>query len=313
MITSNSIRYLIILFALLLSCAKQEKGTAIVNIKDNRYEKIKGTNVWIIPPADLSVGNTFGGYFDLQTSTTLTITQMNRRFHEYAANYENIHGGDVKERKQMKINGYDALYLSLTDEGGFEKHILAFGNDDVTVSLVGEYMKKHPERGKQISEAMFTAVLASEKIPDGRDDAPFEVKTNESRLRFARFFSNMLVYTFDGTMSSSSPVSFFVQYRYGAVANKELKETTTDYIRDELFYDDVETSQEGPVNIDGMSGYEITALATHRTLHTREQIYVALLFNKEGSYAIVGTAEEGIKGNTQEMFREVAKTFRRKR
>jgi hypothetical protein len=65
------------------------------------------------------------------------------------------------------------------------------------------------------------------------------------------------------------------------------------------------------IEIDGISGYEITAEGLEKTNGKKELVYQVMLYIDNGYYMIIGTAKTDFDTNL-ELFKKVAKTLKRK-
>src|SRR6185503_7939105 len=100
-------------------------------------------------------------------------------------------------------NQYEGSYLSVRKEGEFLKERLTFGNQNVTVTLLGEVPPSDTGLVNKVRAAMRSVVLLDEKLPDPSDDAIFKVDTKNTKLKFARLINGMLIYTESGNMISA--------------------------------------------------------------------------------------------------------------
>src|SRR5688572_18621970 len=115
---------------------KADINKQINNTKGDQHVKIAGTNVYIIPPENFLMTATAEGMFDPLSGARITVTQRERPFDSQSSNTEQP---DVYiDRHKVRVNQYEGNYLSVSKEGEFLKERLTFGNQNVTVTLLGE-------------------------------------------------------------------------------------------------------------------------------------------------------------------------------
>jgi hypothetical protein len=305
----------IILSMIGIGCGRvnDEKSISISNVKSDKHIKVRGTNILVVPPDNFSPGNSFQGFFDFSTTTTLKFFHDREPVQENIKKYDEviISPEDLISRQPMNVNGYEGVYITARDGESYKKHFLFFGDDDVTVSVIGQHPPSDTVMEKLITTAMFSVVLQNEEIPDPRDDAEFKIDTNEDRLTFDRLLNGMLLYKGAG-QTSSSDRTLVVARRMGLTNVADRQRVMEQYLKNELYHQHIQIKRTSPVDIDDMPGYEIIAEGTPEGSSKNELMYLVMLFDQDGDYVIYGTATEQSKDN-EALFQEAAQTFRRKK
>jgi hypothetical protein len=303
--------FCILIFLAVSSCGRtQDKADDIKqinNTKGDKHVKIAGTNVYIIPPEGFLMTATEEGVFDPSSGARITVTQRHRSFNGQLNKPELTE--HLIDQHLVRVNQYQGYYQSIREGEAFLREVLTFGNDNVTVTLIAEIPSRNSEIINKVRAAMQSVVLLDEKLPDPSDDAIFKVDINNTNLKFARFINGMLLYTESGNMISSSAFAFFVAFKYAFTGPADRQETIAQqYLREELYYKDVEITESKPITIDGISGYEITARGIHSVSKSQDILYLVTLFAKDGAYTMLGSASEQFEDNLA-MFKRVARTF----
>ncbi|MBL0740709.1 hypothetical protein [Chryseolinea lacunae] len=304
-----------VLSAIGVGCGRisDDKSLSLNNEKSDKHIKVRGTNILVVPPDNFSEANIFQGYYDFSTTTTLKFFQDREPVQKKIKKYDEvlISPKDLISRQPMTVNGYDGLYIVARDGESYKKHFLFFGDDDVTVTVIGQHLPSDSVMEKRITTAMFSVVLQDEAIPDPRDDADFKIETDDDQLTFDRLLNGMLLYKGAG-QNSSSDLALVVARRIGATNAADRQAVVERYLNTELYHQHIQIKRTSPVDIDGMPGYEIIAEGVSDGNNKNELMYLVMLFDQEGDYVIYGTATEKFKEN-EAMFQEVAGTFQRKK
>jgi hypothetical protein len=294
-----------------LSCGGSRDQAAtteqINNAKGGTHVKIAGTNVYIIPPEGFLMTATAEGMFDPSSAARITVTQRERPFDGVLNKPDPT--DNIIDQHRLSINQYEGYYKTVGQEKSFLRDVLAFGNDNVTVTLVAEIPTKDSVVINKVRTAMRTVVLLDEKLPDPSDDAIFKVDVKKTSLKFARLINRMLIYTESGDMISSSRFGFIVAFNPAMSGTPDRHEAISQkYAREELYYKNLEIKESKPITIEEMSGYEITAEGTNSRSNAYEVLYLVTLFTKDGAYTMLGSASERFDDNLT-MFKQVARTF----
>lgn len=289
-----------------------EKAISIDNVKSDKHVKVRGTNILVIPPDNFTSANIFQGFYDFSTTTTLKFFQERTPVQEEIKKYDEviISPEDLIRRQPMNVNGYDGVYIVARDGKSYKKHFLFFGDEDVTVTVIGQHLPSDSVMEKLITTAMFSVVLQDEEIPDPRDDAQFKIATDENRLTFDRLLNGMLLYK--GAGASPSDLTLVVARRIGSTNVADRQNVMKQYLNTELYHQHIQIKHTSPVDIDGMPGYEIIAEGMPDGSTKNELMYLVMLFDQDGDYVVYGTATEKFDDN-EAMFRDAAQTFQRKK
>jgi hypothetical protein len=297
---------IILVVTLLVSCGKSTITEQINIAKSDKHIKIAGTNVYVIPPAGFGPTATAEELVDFSTAARISISQQATPF---SSSNDVQEVNDSTTRKDIRVNQYEGIYVSTWVNETFLKEALSFGNDNVTVRVAATIPTADTVVINKVRLALRSVVLVDEKIPDPSDDAAFKVDISKTNLKFTRLINGMLIYTESGSMLGESNFSFVVAFSYGMTATPERYEAVAEeYLRTEIYYNDIRIRSSVAVTIDGKPGYAITAEGTQTDTHTKDLIYLVVLYKNDGAYVMLGTASKDVEDNLK-MFTQVAGTF----
>ncbi|MEO5977098.1 MAG: hypothetical protein ABIS36_14440 [Chryseolinea sp.] len=306
---------LIILFA--VSAFAQ---TDINNEVTDKHKQIKGTRFLLIPPNVFVEAVNFQGFQQLDNNASILVIEIPEPFSETLKAFSNqtlkTQGVMLKTKENIKVNGNDGILLSteqVVHGSNFSKYILAFGNNRSTFMVNGMFPKDVYSLREEILASIRSVVYDTSLLVDPLSNMTFSVKTDDTKLKFAKNISGTLLYTVDGKVPTESvdKTSFLVGMSMANVQTLDKRLATINRIK-RLPYTDLalDENQVNEIQIDGVDGYEITAEGSNKK-GVRELIYQIMLYNNNVYYLIIGTAQEEFESNLL-LFKNVAKTLRHK-
>ncbi len=163
-----------------------------------------------------------------------------------------------------------------------------------------------------IKNALFTTVYDADKALTPLDAVDFEISTDETDFVFAKSMSNMLVFNRDGKMPSETvdKASLVIAKAISKVAIADKKEFATNRIR-MLPVQITKIESILPIEINGLSGFEITAEGVDRKKGTPEQAYQVMLFSDATYYILFGSSEDNFENNLK-VFKKLVRSFKLK-
>ncbi|MEL6133246.1 MAG: hypothetical protein AAFR59_07775, partial [Bacteroidota bacterium] len=135
----------------------------------------------------------------------------------------------------------------------------------------------------------------------------FKLDVAGSKFQYATFVANMLAFSVDGKMPTEDPdkTNFMAGKSLGKVFVLNPKTYAIDRLKK---LDNVKPSEVNPVEISGLSGYEIVAYKKTDKNPKAEMIYQVMLFQEESYYILVGIAQEDFEDNLRQ-FRMLTQRF----
>lgn len=293
--------------------------TIITNKITPNHREVRGSKISLIPPADFASANKFMGYQQEETNASIMILDIPSSFLESTKglNKESLltQGVKVESIDEIKLNNIDGILIKgeqTAYEVIYRKYIFAFGNEKETIMINGVSPKEDFDLDLQIKNSILSAVYDADKILSPLDAVDFEISTNETDFVFAKSMSNMLVYNRDGKMPTENvdKASLVIAKAFSKIAISDKKEFATNRIKT-LPVQIHKINFTNAVEINGLSGFEITAEGVNRKTGIKEIAYQMMLFTEDGYYIIFGSSESDFDKNIA-VFKKIALTFKLK-
>jgi hypothetical protein len=308
------------LIGLLTTLATFGQGE-IINTKTHKHKQIAGTRFFLVPPAGFVAATNFQGFQQTNSGASILVMEIPGPYSESTKGFNEqglkTQGVVLKKKEEVKVNGTQGLFLTTEQSAygrDFSKYILVFGDTKATYMVNGTFPEGVTELGKEIRQSMFSVVYESGLTVDPLSAAQFSVDTKGTKLKFGKSITGMLMYSVDGKVptESNDKTSFIVGLSLANLQTADKKLTAIKRLK-ALPYNDVKIDENNikQIEIDGLTGYEIVAEGLNKTNGNKQLIYEVMLFTDKDYCLIVGTAENSFEENL-ELFKKVAKTFKRK-
>jgi hypothetical protein len=310
---------LAILFLAVSISAKCQKE--INNTLTTEHKQVRGSKVFIIPPDGFISASNFLGFQQNQSSSSIMINEIPGPFSITTKGLDEnglkTQGMTLKDKQVVKVNGYDGLFLK-TEQFAYEnyitKYVLAFGNNDFTVMIVGLFPKKFKAIENDVIKSLYSAVYDPDVQIDIAGSVNFGINVENTKMKMAKLIMGSLVYTVDGKVPTDSDDKTFFQVgmSLSPVEVNDRKLYALNRVR-KMPFDNLEIDEHeiNKIEIDGITGYEIVAYGTNQKSKDKELIYTTMLYTDNGYYLLNGTAKDDF-GNNTILFRNLTRTFKRK-
>lgn len=293
----------------------------INNIKSDNHNQIAGTKFFLIPPTGFIPATNFQGFQQMNSGASILVTEIPGPFIESTKGFNEqglkTQGVVLKKKEEIKVNGTQGLFLTAEQFAygtNYSKYILVFGDSKATYIVNGTYPKEVTELDKDIRESMLSVVYESALTVDPLSTVSFTVDTKNTKLKFGKSMTGMLLYTVDGEVptESTDKTSFIVGLSLANVQTVDKKLTAINRMK-RMPYSDLKIDENKiqEIEIDRISGYEIVGEGIGKFDGTKELVYQVMLFTDNGYYIIVGIAKNDFEQNL-ELFKKVARTLKRK-
>jgi hypothetical protein len=291
------------------------------NTLTTEHKQVRGTKVYIIPPDGFINATNFLGFQQSQSSSSIMVTEIPGPFSVTIKGLDEsglkTQGMILKDKKAVKVNGYDGLFLKTEQfayENYFTKYVLAFGNNDFTVMIVGLFPKKLKAIEKDIIKSLYSAFYDLNLQIDIAGSVDFGIDIENTKLKMGKLIMGSLVYTVDGKVPTDSDDETFFQVgmSLSPIEVNDKKLYALNRVR-KMPFDNLEIDENeiNIVEIDGVTGYEIVAYGISQKSKDKELIYTTMLYTDNGYYLLNGTAKDDFENNTI-LFRNLTRTFKRK-
>lgn len=298
-----------------ISCAfilsAQNKAGDIVNKVGPEHIRVEGAKIYMVPPANFEQVLGSIGFKDNNSDNSIIIREAVGSYKSSLQSFlsENliINGIKIVNQEKFLLNGNEATLFTLTQKvnrKSFGKYLLFFGDDDYNV-MISAVFPEGDQQAAEIKKSMLS-VAYPEESKDSPMPAGFKLDFSGTGLKFARSLSDAVMYTADGKTSVNSLIrnSFF------AGSNKEIPTDKAAYSLERLqkqIKTKLTIEENKPIQIQGLSGYEITA-STIAADGTSRSLYQVLLFAADKYFILYGSATE----NREERiatFKKIVKSF----
>lgn len=306
------------LFILLLSVSFFGQ-TTINTTKTPQHQEIRGSKISMIAPKAFVVGTNFMGFQQAETNSSIMVVEIPGAFAEISKGLtkENLQkqGVQVERIESSTINQFPGLFITAeqtTKEVLFRKYFLVFGTDKETIVITGMVPKGSAEIENLIKNALMTTFYDADKVLTPLNALDFEIATEGTDFVFAKAMTNMLVYNRDGKFPSETDdkASLVVAKGFSREAITDKKEFATNRIN-MLPVQITKINAVVPIEISGLSGFEITAEGVDRKTGMKEQAYQVMLFEGNSYYILFGSSEANFESNLT-VFQKLVRTFKLK-
>ena len=282
---------------------------------------VPGTGVSLMPPPGFVAATQFPGFGQEESGASIMVTEIPGPYAEVTAGFSK--GGLVSQgmtlvsKQEITLEGRKALLLHLkqTAEGmAYLKWLAALGDEKQTVLVTATFPEELKER---LSEPLRRSVLSVRLTPAAALDPLAGLNytvTGHPALKLAKRFSNALIFTADGKLPgeptgdpllvvapSLSRAEIADRKRFAERRLGEIDSVT-----------EIALKSSEAITIDGLPGYETIAEARDKDLKHPVTVYQVALFDGDSYYLIQGFTKVADQQQNLEVFRAVARTFRRK-
>jgi len=142
----------------------------------------------------------------------------------------------------------------------------------------------------------------------------FKVSVKNTKLKFCGNYAGKLAFTVDGKAPTQSPdktLFTVVLINVNTSGLNKRSYSVNKFMR--LPYESLNLDRAilNTIEIDGLSGYEISDQGFSKSSGKKEQVYLVMLYIDSGYYLLIGTATEDFDKNLT-VFKTITKTFTQK-
>jgi hypothetical protein len=208
-------KHLILFFLLLpLTVSGQSIDLDIKNTKTSKHINIPTTKLYIIPPPNFEVAETFVGLQKSESSVFAVQELVGGNFYTNAATFSRAEferqGIIVSDYLEIKVNGYPAKYISMQKSLFTKTFALVFGDTTFSTMIMIKNPIEDKQTEKEIIESMNTIYYDKSKRSDPFENAPFFLDDKKSKFKFCRSNANVFMYTVGGTENTKGGNPFIL-------------------------------------------------------------------------------------------------------
>ncbi|MCV6629545.1 MAG: hypothetical protein OIF50_06765 [Flavobacteriaceae bacterium] len=282
-----------IMLCLVLGCALSVFAQEFPIKKTKDHQQIKGTNVFLVPPASFEPSTMYKGFVKQQDASKIIMyMQIPGPFNEVVKGFDPIRmeaqGMTLLHSKKHKIAGLDALTLEVAQKANgidFLKYILVYGNKNSSSMLNGIYTKEDKVVGDAIKSAIHTTYIDTSLDVDPRKALSFTINEEIGNMKFHSVVGNGMLLNRDQEIPTKSPDKLSLimdkSFAKGTVANLQLfSKRRMEQYPDAYIIND---SKSEAVQLDGLEGYRLEAT---KQMDPKESILQLILLDQSGGYYI---------------------------
>ena len=293
--------------------------TTISTTITHQHQEVRGSKINMIAPKEFAVATSFLGFQQAETNSSVLIMDIPGPFAEVSKGLtkENLlkQGVQVETIESIILNGVPGVLITgeqTAYDVVFRKYSLAFGTDKESILINGIAPKGNLELEQAVKDALLSTVYHADKVLTPLDSVDFKISIQGTDFVFAKSMANMLIYNRDGKIPSETDdkASLVVAKAFSKVDITDKKEFATNRIK-VLPVQITKINAIVPIEINGLSGYEITAEGVDRKTGKKEQAYQVMLFVDKSYYILFGSSEANFESNLT-VFKKLVRTFKLK-
>ena len=287
---------IILLFSYLITFG-QEK---LENKLSEEHQNIKGTKISLIPPKGFTDGLNFLGLQQIESGSSIMILDIPGPYSEISIGItkENLlsKGVEVSKIENLTINGLPSVFVTGTQNAYgniYTKYIFIFGSEKETIIINGIFPENLMEIGNEIKKSMRSVYYTTDIKLDPFENLDYSIDVTETKLKFSKNISNSLLFTVDGQVptSSSDKTNLIVAKSFSPIIQENKKTFAINRLKQTpLEIENIEFTNE--ISINGLSGFELFALAKNKNTGITENIYQVILFSDNLYYILLGTSND---------------------
>jgi hypothetical protein len=317
--------FVLTLFSIIFLCPtlslQAQSAKQITNKKHAAYEKIAGTQLYIVPPENYNASDRFNGYENILAGGSIMIFRVpgsvNENMVAFNRNKDIQKGMVVAKEEMFSINGYDALLQSgvqFAHGKTYMRYLFVIGDMKDTYVFNASWYKDadFEKEAKRIRNALLGVIFVPEEDEAITEAFDFSVDFAACNLKPGNILMNSLVYTDDGQIPSQTEAktAFMINESKIPVGEKHenyLKKVIESYPIDFSTKQDLTPKA---IEVDGLSGLEFHGVGQNNKLNKAELIYIAVLFDGTTVYQLTGTSLKQFEERLP-CFKTMARSFKR--
>ena len=301
--------------------APTARAAAVVEQKAE-LTRVTGTRVRMVLPAGYEPTSSFTGFMNSQNGCSLMVSEVPAPFGQVKPGLTDAgqllrQGMQLIEHEDRPIGRHDGKLIKVRQKAqGVEvvKWLWGFGNDDVTVIVVGVCPKEVVDTELDtVKAAVLSSVWDLDMEVDPLDGLAYSIK-DTGGMKLLNRASSMIAFSPDGeagTDEEGHSKPLFVVAPGMRPVEEERPVFAEKLMQSTAGYRDIESGPFTPVTVDGLPGLSCTATALYKREPTF--IYQLVLFEGDTHWHLKGLAPEKHRDTYLPIFRRMARSFERGR
>lgn len=285
----------------------------------DEHTEVEGTKISMAPPNGFVKATNFAGFQQDESGASIMVLDLPGPFSEVSKGFTKegllTQGMTLIRLEEITLNDVPAVLLTAQQDAygnTYKKYILAFGNEKETILINGTFLNNHVELEEPIKTALLSVLYQAEKEIDPFSTVDFEISTEGTGFLFAKSMANALIFSRDGKVPSESDdqANFIAGKAFSEMLIVDKEEFALNRIK-QLPTEIKKIISTKPIEINGISGFEIIANGKDRKTGSLEKVYQVMLFSDTLYYILLGSSEANFDKNI-DLFKKLARTFKRK-
>jgi hypothetical protein len=282
-----------------------------------KHIKVPGTKCSLIPPEGFVEATNFSGFQNTDKGASIMIIELPAPYQRvvdgFTADALKTSGMTLIDKQTMDFNNSKATLIRVTQPANgmtYLKQILIFGDANETVMVNGIYPEASKDIESKIKEALLSTSYNASQNDNPLDAATFSISTEGTVFKLVKSMSGSLLYSADGKLPTDKPTLIVGNSLAKITANNQ-KQYAEERLR-KLPRGEFNVIKEiKEITVDNLNGSEIVANGKDKD-DKPELIYQVMLFNDKGDYYIILGQSKDEFDKYLQIFRSIAKTFKRK-
>jgi hypothetical protein len=282
---------------------------------------VGGTRIKLTPPADFTLASQFSGYQLESRGSSIMITEIPGPFAETSAGFSNPselkkRNMSVLNKQEVKLDGQTGLLLKVEQkayETDFLKWLLVLGDEKETVIITATFPNMYEaELSEKLKASILTTTWDRKKSIIPTEGLSFTIE-EKGKLKLSKRVSNMLMFTKDGIFPSkdvNDPL-FIIGQSISKTAIPDNEEYAKARVLQISQVKDIKIEQSDKITVDNLNGYEIVANGKDTKSGQPMLIYQVILFEEQNYFLVQGLAGNENRQANLEVFKQMARTFKR--
>lgn len=283
---------------------------------------ISGTKVSLIPPVGFTPSPQFPGYWQESLGASIMVTEIPGPFPATSAGFSDSsqlikRGMSLLYRQEIVVDSRMSILLQVKQAiSGLEylKWVLIFGDEKESVLVVAAFPTELKEElSEKLKKSILTSAWDRERNVSPTEGLNFTVSA-KGEMRLTKRLINLLAYTKDGVFPSESvddPI-FIVGSSIPKINVEDQEGFAKSRIVQTTSVTDLEIEQSEKITIDNLAGYEVIAKGKDIKSGQPMLIYQTMLFEGQTYYLMQGLVSSKNRQVYLPVFKEMARSFKRK-